>query len=170
MSCLSSFDEPVFSIFFYSGKSESITITNENGHLSKDDIDRMIREAEEFASEDEAAHKHIEVLNALSSFVYGLKTQIGDQHGLGAKISDADRKTLLAETTEWIDSEGQTASAESLEEKLAEVQVLSTRSPVSCTKMQDLVVMALARVTSKSPSVATTSFSDTRPVVMNNHQ
>jgi len=109
------------------GKSESITITNEKGRLSKDDIERMIREAEEFASEDEAARKRIEALNALSSFVYGLKTQIGDQDGLGGKIGDEDRKTLLAltkETTEWIDSEGQTASAESLEEKLAEVQAV----------------------------------------------
>jgi len=109
------------------GKSESITITNEKGRLSKDDIDRMIMEAEEFASEDEAARKRIEALNALSSFVYGLKTQIGDQDGLGGKIGDEDRKTLLAltkETTEWIDSEGQTASAETLEEKLAEVQTV----------------------------------------------
>ena len=114
-------------IFFYSGKSESITITNEKGRLSKDDIDRMIREAEEFASEDESARKRIEALNALSSFVYGLKTQIGDQDGLGGKIDDEDRKTLLAltkETAEWIDSEGQTASAEALEEKLAEVQAV----------------------------------------------
>ncbi|KAH9993033.1 heat shock protein 70 family [Russula vinacea] len=107
------------------GKSESITITNEKGRLSKEDIDRMIREAEDFAAEDEDARKRIEALNALSSFVYGLKTQIGDQEGLGGKISDEDRKTLLAltkETTEWIDTEGQTASAETLEEKLAEVQ------------------------------------------------
>jgi heat shock protein 5 len=109
------------------GKSESITITNEKGRLSKDDIDRMIQEAEEFAAEDDAARKRIEALNALSSFVYGLKTQIGDQDGLGGKIDDDDRKTLLAltkETTEWIDSEGQTASAETLEEKLAEVQTV----------------------------------------------
>jgi heat shock protein 5 len=41
----------------------------------------MIREAEDFAAEDEAARKHIEALNGLSSFVYGLKTQIGDQDG-----------------------------------------------------------------------------------------
>ena len=111
----------------HSGKSESITITNEKGRLSKDDIDRMIQEAEEFAAEDESARKRIEALNALSSFVYGLKTQIGDQDGLGGKIDDEDRKTLLAltkETTEWIDSEGQTASAETLEEKLAEVQTI----------------------------------------------
>ena len=75
----------------------------------------------------EAARKRIEALNSLSSFVYGLKTQIGDQDGLGGKIDDDDRKTLLAltkETTEWIDSEGQTASAETLEEKLAEVQAV----------------------------------------------
>jgi endoplasmic reticulum chaperone BiP len=110
-----------------SGKSESITITNEKGRLSKDDIDRMIREAEEFSAEDDAARKRIEALNALSSFVYGLKTQIGDQEGLGGKISDDDRKTLLAltkETTEWIESEGQNATAEELEEKLAEVQAI----------------------------------------------
>ncbi len=87
----------------------------------------MIMEAEEFAAEDEVARKRIEALNALSSFVYGLQTQIGDQEGLGGKISDEDRKTLLAltkETTEWIDMEGQTASAEALEEKLAEVQTI----------------------------------------------
>ncbi|KAH9064466.1 heat shock protein 70 [Lactarius vividus] len=109
------------------GKSESITITNEKGRLSKDDIDRMIREAEDFAAEDEVARKRIEALNALSSFIYGLKTQIGDQDGLGGKIDDDDRKTLLAlvkETTEWTETEGQNATAEELEEKLAEVQTV----------------------------------------------
>jgi heat shock protein 5 len=85
----------LYSIITQSGKSESlsesITITDEKGHLSKDDIDYMIREAEDFTAEDEVACKHIEVLNALSSFVYGLKTQIGDQDGLGSKIDDDDR-------------------------------------------------------------------------------
>jgi len=114
-------------IIILSGKSESITISNEKGRLSKDDIDRMIREAEEFAAEDEVARKRIEALNSLSTFVYGLKTQLGDQEGLGGKIEDDDRKTLLAlvkETTEWIDTEGQNATAEELEEKLAEVQTV----------------------------------------------
>ncbi|KAH9176195.1 heat shock protein 70 [Lactarius sanguifluus] len=109
------------------GKLESITITNEKGRLSKDDIDRMIREAEDFAAEDEVARKRIEALNALSTFIYGLKTQIGDQEGLGGKIDDDDRKTLLAlvkETTEWTETEGQNATAEELEEKLAEVQTV----------------------------------------------
>ncbi|KAG2107674.1 heat shock protein 70 family [Suillus discolor] len=107
------------------GKSESITITNEKGRLSKEDIERMVREAEDFASEDEANRKRIESLNALSSFVYGLKSQLGDQTGLGGKIDDDDKKTILAtikEATEWIDDNGQSATTEELEEKLLEIQ------------------------------------------------
>ena len=85
-----------------SGKSGSITITNEKGRLSKDDIERMIREAEEFAAEDEAQRARIEALNQLSTFVYGLKTQLGDQEGLGGKLDDADKKAILAAVKETI--------------------------------------------------------------------
>ncbi|KII84135.1 hypothetical protein PLICRDRAFT_46498 [Plicaturopsis crispa FD-325 SS-3] len=109
------------------GKSESITITNEKGRLSQEDIEKMVREAEQFAAEDESQRKRIESLNSLSSFVYGLKTQLGDQEGLGGKISDADKKTILAtvkETTDWIEENGSGASVEDLEEKLAEVQAV----------------------------------------------
>lgn len=108
-----------------SGKSESITITNEKGRLSKEDIERMVREAEEFASEDEANRKRIEALNSLSSFVFGLKSQLADQTGLGGKLEDDDKKTLLSaikEATEWIDENGQSATTDDLEEKLAEIQ------------------------------------------------
>lgn len=109
----------------YSGKSESITITNEKGRLSPEEIERMVREAEEFAAEDEANRKRIEALNSLSTFVYGLKAQLGDQEGLGGKIDDDDKKAILEavkETTEWIEEYGQSATAEDLEEKLTEVQ------------------------------------------------
>ncbi|KAG0707143.1 heat shock protein 70 family [Suillus ampliporus] len=114
------------------GKSESITITNEKGRLSKEDIERMVREAEDFASEDEFNRKRIESLNALSSFVYGLKSQLGDQTGLGGKIDDDDKKTILAaikEATEWIDDNGQSATTEDFEEKLSEIQ--SVVSPIT---------------------------------------
>ncbi|KAJ3897726.1 heat shock protein 70, partial [Lentinula edodes] len=107
------------------GKSESITITNEKGRLSQGEIDRMVADAEKFASEDEAQRKRIESLNSLSTFVYGLRTQVNDEEGMGGKISAEDKKTLLAtikETTEWIDENGVSARAEDLEEKLAEVQ------------------------------------------------
>ncbi|KAJ3720262.1 heat shock protein 70 family [Lentinula guzmanii] len=107
------------------GKSESITIKNEKGRLSQEEIDRMVADAEKFASEDEAQRKRIESLNSLSSFVYGLRTQVNDEDGMGGKISGEDKKTLLAtikETTDWIEENGASATAEDLEEKLAEVQ------------------------------------------------
>jgi endoplasmic reticulum chaperone BiP len=82
----------------------------------------MVREAEQFAAEDEAHRKRIEAQNSLSSFVYGLKTQLGDQEGLGGKLSEEDKKTILSavkETTDWIDSEGSSASLSELEDKLS---------------------------------------------------
>ena len=86
----------------------------------------MVAEAEKFASEDEAQRKRIEALNSLSSFVYGLKTQLGSsstREGLGGgKIPEGDKTSLLVaikETTEWIDENGSKASLEDLEEKLA---------------------------------------------------
>ncbi|KAF9447484.1 heat shock protein 70 [Macrolepiota fuliginosa MF-IS2] len=107
------------------GKSEGITIKNEKGRLSQEEIDRMVADAEKFAAEDEAQRKRIEALNSLSSFVYGLKNQVGDSEGLGGKLDDDDKKTILdaiKETTEWVDENGSSASVEDLEEKLAEVQ------------------------------------------------
>ena len=110
------------------GKSESITITNEKGRLSQEEIDGMVAEAEKFATEDEAQRKRIEALNSLSTFIYGLKSQLGDQEGLGGKISDDDKKTILAtvkEVTEWIDENGSSASTEDLEEKLVGALLIS---------------------------------------------
>ena len=69
----------------------------------------MVREAEEFAAEDEANRKRIEALNGLSSFVYSLKNQVTDEDGLGGKLDEADRQTILdaiKETTEWLEEEG----------------------------------------------------------------
>ena len=49
------------------GKSNSITITNDQRRLSAEDIERMVREAEEFADEDAAIKKKIESMNGLQS-------------------------------------------------------------------------------------------------------
>ena len=110
------------SCHIFRGKSESITITNEQGRLSKDDIDRMIHEAESFAAEDALQRKKIDALNGLSSYVYGLKSQLGDHEGLGGKVNNDDKDTLLAvikDTGSWIDEQGRGATLDDLEEKLA---------------------------------------------------
>ena len=64
-------------------------------------------------------------MNALSNFVYGVKSQLADQEGLGGKLEADDKKKLLdtvKEVTEWVETEGSTATIEELEEKLTEVQ------------------------------------------------
>ena len=66
------------------GKSESITIKNEKGRLSPEEIERMVKEAEEVAAEDDANRKRVEALNSLSTFVYSLKEELMD-YGFGAR-------------------------------------------------------------------------------------
>jgi len=84
----------------------------------------MIADGDRFATEDELHKKRTEALNGLSSFVYGLKSQLGDKDGMGAKLDQADKTRLQAiinEGSEWIDEYGKEAILEELEEKLAGV-------------------------------------------------
>merc|ERR1712037_33673 len=60
------------------GKSEKITITAEKGRLSQEDIDRMVREAEEFADEDKKVKERIDAKNGLESYLYNLKNTLDD--------------------------------------------------------------------------------------------
>lgn len=76
------------------GKSESITITNEKGRLSQDEIDRMVSEAEKFAEEDKATREKIEARNGLENYAFSLKNQVNDADGLGGKIDDEDKETV----------------------------------------------------------------------------
>ena len=70
------------------GKAEKITITAEQGRLSEEDIERMVREAEEFAEEDKKVKERIDARNGLESFLYNLKNTLeDDEKGLADKIS-----------------------------------------------------------------------------------
>merc|ERR1712188_101923 len=60
------------------GKSEKITITNDKGRLSQEEIERMVQEAEEFQEEDKKVRDKIEARNQLESYVYQIKNQLGD--------------------------------------------------------------------------------------------
>lgn len=109
------------------GKGEEIVITNNRDRLSPEDIERMVREAEEFADEDAAIKKRIEALNSLQNSVWGLKSQLADQEGLGGKLEEADKKTLLAEIkdiSEWLEENQESATADDFEEKLGQFQAV----------------------------------------------
>ena len=118
---------------FCSGKSESITITNKNGPLSKEDIEHMVCKAEDFASEGEVNHKCVEALDSLSSFVYGLKSQLGDQSGLGGKLSDENKKVLLStikEAVECIKDNGQVVGTDDFPEEKQILLPLTIKGPI----------------------------------------
>ena len=102
------------------GKSESITITNDKGRLSQEEIDRMIAEAQEFAEEDKATSERITARNGLENYAFSIKNQVADEEGLGGKIDDDDKETLLEavkETNDWLEENGQEATTEDFEEQ-----------------------------------------------------
>merc|ERR1711988_254305 len=107
------------------GKAETITITAEKGRLSEEDIERMVREAEEFAEEDKMVKARIDAKNGLEGYLYNLKNTIeDDEKGLADKLSDEDKEELdsiINEALDWLD-ENPEADAEDFEEKQKEVE------------------------------------------------
>jgi len=106
------------------GKSEKITITNDKGRLSQEEIERMVREAEEFAEEDKKVKERIDARNGLETYVYNMKNTINDKDKLADKIESDDKEKIdaaLKEALEWLD-ENQSAEKEDYEEKLKEVE------------------------------------------------
>ena len=76
------------------GKAESITITNDKGRLSQEEIDRMVADAEKFAEEDKVTAEKITARNGLENYAFSLKNQVNDKEGLGGKIEDDDKETV----------------------------------------------------------------------------
>ena len=104
------------------GKSQTLTITSEKGRLSEDEIERMVREAEEFAEQDEAERAKIQARNELEAYLYNLKNSITDT--LVDKLSDEDKSTLTTSVEEalvWLEDH---PAAEKIEydEKQKEVE------------------------------------------------
>ncbi|MFS7927144.1 Luminal-binding protein 8 [Helianthus anomalus] len=108
------------------GRSEKITITNEKGRLSQEEIERMVHEAEEFAEEDKKVKEKIEARNVLETYVYNMKSQVNDKDKLAEKL-EADEKERIESATkealEWLD-DNQSAEKEEYDEKLKEVEAV----------------------------------------------
>jgi len=104
------------------GNKNKITITNDKGRLSKSDIERMVKEAENFKDEDEKARKVIEAKNGLENYAFSVKNQCNNQ--LKDKLSEGDKKTLLAacdDVVKWLE-QNQSATLEEFEDKQKEFE------------------------------------------------
>ena len=105
------------------GVKNKITITNDKGRLSKDEIDRMVREAEQYKAEDEDVKKKVEAKNALENYAYNMRNTVRNEK-IKEKLSDGEREKIEKEvqgTLAWLDS-NQLAEVEEFEHKLKELE------------------------------------------------
>jgi len=105
------------------GKQNKITITNDKGRLSKEDIERMVNDAEKFKADDEKQKERISAKNGLESYCFNMKTTLDDEK-VKDKISEDDRKAIndkCDEAIKWLDA-NQLAEVEEFNEKQKEVE------------------------------------------------
>jgi len=108
-----------------SGKSQKITITSDKGRLGEDEIDRLVKEAEENAEEDRLARERVEAKNQLEAYLYGLRASLKD--ALKEKVSAEDKAKLdglVGEALIWLESNPAAAKSE-YDDKRAEVEAVA---------------------------------------------
>ena len=106
-----------------SGKSNKITITNDKGRLSKDEIERMVNDAEKYKAQDEAMREKVNAKNGLESYAFNLKSTVDDDK-FKDKISDEDKKTIQEKCDEvlsWMDA-NPSAEKDEIEAKQKEIE------------------------------------------------
>jgi len=105
-------------------KSEKITITNDRGRLSKDQIADMLKDAEKYKEADEANKERLEARNELENYAYNLKNSVNDEK---VSLSDDDKETLkgqIEEALKWLEG-NQTAEKDEFKAKLEELTKVS---------------------------------------------
>ncbi|KAK2945387.1 putative Heat shock cognate 70 kDa protein 1 [Blattamonas nauphoetae] len=112
------------------GRHQKITITNEKGRLTKEEVDRMVNEAERFKAEDEAIKEGIDARNELEAVVFGLRNAL--QEGR-MEFSADDRRELekkVNETIEWLDSIRSNTSVSKAEYEAKKQEVEAVSNPI----------------------------------------
>jgi len=104
-----------------SGKTEKITIKNERGRLSQDDIDRMVKEAENFKAQDEENKGKIESKNTLENYLYQMKNSVNDEKSQIPENVKTEITNTVNDNLKWLES-NQNESKTVYENKLKEIQ------------------------------------------------
>ncbi|KAL7061379.1 hypothetical protein AAHC03_010055 [Spirometra sp. Aus1] len=107
------------------GKQNKITITNDKGRLSKEDIERMVNEAEKFKAEDEQQRDRVAAKNSLESYAYSMKSNV-EEEKMKDKIPEADRQKITEkcnETISWLEK-NQQADKDEYEHRQKELEQL----------------------------------------------
>merc|ERR1711861_53151 len=109
------------------GKSEKITITNDKGRLTEEEIEKMIKDAEQFADEDKKVKERVDARNSFDGYLHSMRsaTEVsGDNKGLSEKLDEDEKEKIMdaiKDGQSWIDSNPE-ADAEEIKEKHKEVE------------------------------------------------
>ena len=107
------------------GSKNQITITNEKGRMSKQEVERLVQEAQKYAAEDEANRKKVETRNALEQYAYSSRQAVRDEKAPGAaNLSAEDRDAVekaVKETIDWMDA-NRLADVDEMEDKKRELE------------------------------------------------
>ncbi|KAH9324050.1 hypothetical protein KI387_004228, partial [Taxus chinensis] len=107
------------------GVKNKITITNDKGRLSKEDIDRMVRDAEKYKSEDEEVKKKVDAKNAFENYAYNMRNTVKDDK-IASKLDPADKEKIeraVNDALSWLD-QNQLAEVEEFEDKQKELEAI----------------------------------------------
>ena len=118
------------------GKSQKVTITNDTGRLSKEEIEKMVQEGEQFKDEDQKLRKKVDAKNQLENYCFQMKNTLNDEK-LKEKFSDEDKKVIediANEGMQYLES-NQDANAEDYETKQKELE--SKFNPIMQRVYQD---------------------------------
>ncbi|KAG2319835.1 hypothetical protein Bca52824_013048 [Brassica carinata] len=105
------------------GVKNQITITNDKGRLSKEEIEKMVQDAEKYKAEDEQVKKRVEAKNSLENYAYNMRNTVKDEK-LAGKLDQEDKQKIekaIDETIEWIEG-NQLAEVDEFEYKLKELE------------------------------------------------
>merc|ERR1712066_101542 len=111
------------------GRTEKITITNDQGRLSKEEIDKMVDESEKFKADDEKQKERIDAKNGLESYCFNIKSTIEDSN-IKDKLAETERNMISTKCNEailWLER-NQMAEAEEFKDKQKELE--NTFNPI----------------------------------------
>merc|ERR550519_134328 len=105
------------------GRENKITITNDKGRLSKEEIERMVSDAEKFKGEDDKQRERVGSKNTLESYAFNMKSTVEDEK-FKDKVSEEDKKAIMDKCNEvitWLDS-NQMAEKEEFDHQQKELE------------------------------------------------
>merc|ERR1712100_49306 len=105
------------------GKEQKITITNDKGRMSAEEIERLVQEAERYKAEDEANRARVEAKNGLENYAFQMRNTMNDEKVAG-NMSEDDKKKIndaINDTLSWLDA-NQNAEKEEFEAKQKELE------------------------------------------------